>query len=132
MYVVDFVLAGLVDQVPEHEAGKVCVEPLVPGDKLIAEAKAGHQSSLLQPENGCKTAGEEDSLHGGEGDHPLGVGGVVGVDPPERPLRLLLDGGECLDSVEELVPLLPVLDVGVDQQAVHLTVDVLHHDLEII
>ena len=27
---VDFVFAGLVDQVPEHEAGEFCVKPLVP------------------------------------------------------------------------------------------------------
>ena len=71
-------------------------------------------------------------LHGREGHDPLGVGGVVGVDPPQRPLRLLLDGGECLDGVEELVPLVPVLDVGVDEEAVHLAVDVLHHDLEAV
>ena len=34
---VDPVLAGLVDQVPKHEAGEVCVELLVPREQLLVE-----------------------------------------------------------------------------------------------
>merc|ERR1711884_146542 len=74
---IDPLLAGFVHQVPEHEAGEVSVKSLVPRDQLIAEAQARHQTSLLQPENGGETAGEEYSLLGSEGHHPLGVSGVV-------------------------------------------------------
>ena len=72
---VDFVLAGLVDQVPEHEAG------------------------LASSGSGC----------------------VLGIDSLERPLRLLHDRGEGVYGVEELVSVLPALDVaGVDVEALKM------------
>ena len=45
---VDFVFAGLVDQVPEHEAGEVCVKPLVPRNQLVVKVEDGHQALLLK------------------------------------------------------------------------------------
>ena len=64
---------------------------------------------------------------------PLGSGCVVGVDSLERPLRLLHDWREGLYGVEELVPLVPILDVaGVDVEALHFTRDVLRHYLEAV
>ena len=60
------------------------------------------------------------------------MSGILGVDPLQSPVRLLLDSGEVLNGVEQPVPLLPVLDVGVDEQAVHLAVDVLNGDLEAV
>ena len=35
---------------------------LVTGDELVAEAEAGHQTALLQPEDGGKAPGEENAL----------------------------------------------------------------------
>ena len=61
-----------------------------------------------------------------------GMSGILGVDPLQSPVRLFLDSGEVLNGVEQPVPLLPVLDVGVDEQAVHLAVDVLNGDLEAV
>ena len=87
----------------EEQAGEVGVEPLVPRDELVAEREAGHESALLQPEDGGETAGEEDSLDGREGDDTLGKAGVVGVDPLEGPVSLLLDGGDGFDRVEQSV-----------------------------
>ena len=55
--------AGLVDQVTVHQAGKVSVETFIPGDQFVAEGETRHQTSLLQPENGSETAGEENPLH---------------------------------------------------------------------
>ena len=45
---VDSVLDGIVDQVPEHEAGKVSVKPLVPRNQLVVEVEDGHPASLFQ------------------------------------------------------------------------------------
>ena len=45
---VDFVLTGLADKVPEHEAGEVCVKPLVPRNQLVVKVEDGHQALLLQ------------------------------------------------------------------------------------
>ena len=50
------------------------------------------------------------------------MSGILGVDPLQSPVRLLLDSGEVLNGVEQPVPLVSVLDVGVDEQAVHLAV----------
>ena len=41
-------LTGLADKVPEHEAGKVCVKPLVPRNQLVVKVEDGHQALLLQ------------------------------------------------------------------------------------
>ena len=41
----------------------------VPGDELIAEGEAGHESPLLQPEDRGEGAGEEDSLIMGSSSH---------------------------------------------------------------
>lgn len=115
---------------PEHQTGKVCVQTLISGDQFITEGESWHQSPLLKPENGGKTSREENSFNRSKCNNSLCIGCVVGVDPTKSPLSFLLDGGECLYGIEEVVALLPVLDVGVDQEAVHLAVDVLHHDLE--
>ena len=82
----------------------------LPGDKLVAVGEARHEPPLLEPEDGGKAAGEEDALHGGEGDDALGVGSAAGADPLEGPVRLLLHGGHRLHGVEQLVSLcrLPV------------------------
>merc|ERR1719203_304541 len=91
-----------------------------------------HQASLLQPEDRREASAEEDSLDSCEGDEPFGVSGVVSVDPTESPLCFLLDGGDSLDSIEQFLLLASVLDVGVDEERVHLTVDVLDSDLEAV
>ena len=65
-----------VDYVFEHEAGKVCVQPLVAADELVGEGEAGHEAALLQPEDGGERPGEEDALHAGVGDHALSESGT--------------------------------------------------------
>ena len=101
--------------------------PRFPGDELDDEGQTWHESSLLQPEDGGQT-----SLNWGKNHNPLSMSGILGVDPLQSPVRLLLDSGEVLNGVEQPVPLLPVLDVGVDEQAVHLAVDVLTGDLQAV
>ena len=57
---------------------------------------------------------------------------TVFADPPQGPVGLLRDGRDGLDGAEEEVFFHNVVDVGVDQQRVGLTVDVFHHHLETV
>ena len=103
---VDSVLDGLVDQVPEHEAGEVCV---LPRYQLVVEVEDGHPASLFQD--------------------PVAL--LELIHWSTHSLYLLHDWRDGLYGIEELVPLLPVLD-GVNVEALHLTEDVLHHYLEAV
>ena len=123
-------LVGLVLEMREEEAGEVGVHALVTGDEFVGEGEAGHQSTLLQPEDGSKGAGEEDALHSGEGDEAACKGRVLVGDPSQRPVSLLTDAWDVVDGVEEVCPLLGFADVGVDEEGVGLGVDVFHHDLK--
>ena len=123
-------LGELVDELLVQKAGEVAVESLVTADELVGEAKAGHEAALLEPEDGAEGAGEEDTLNGGEGDATLSEGGIVTLAPLEGPSGLALDAGDGLDSIEQVLLLLAVLDVGVDEEGVGLGMDVLHGDLE--
>merc|ERR1719509_668076 len=125
-------LSWFVDQMFEEKTSKVSVKSFISGDQLIGEGESGHQTSLLQPENGSKTSTEEDPLHRRKGNKPLSIGGIACIYPPQSPLCLLLDGWNGLDGVEHLLLLLPVLDVGVNEEGVHLAVDVLDGNLESI
>jgi hypothetical protein len=123
---------GATLQVAEEQAGKVCVHALVARDKLIGEGEAGHETTFLEPEDWRKRAWEEDTLNGGERDQALAERALLVGDPSERPLRLLLDARDRLDSVEEEVALSRLLDERVDEERVSLGVDVLHHNLEAV
>ena len=97
-------------------------------NKLVGEGYAGHEASLLEPEDGGKGAGEKDAFDGGESDDSNGVG-RIGTDPLQCPISLLLDSRHRLDRVEESHLLFRVVDQILDQLGVHLRVDVFHHDL---
>ena len=72
--VLDDLLAGSFTEVAEKETGKVCVEAFVSGDEFVGEGQAGHETAFLEPEDGCKGAGEEYSLDGGERDETFSKG----------------------------------------------------------
>mmetsp|Transcript_33811 Transcript_33811/g.82954 ORF Transcript_33811/g.82954 Transcript_33811/m.82954 type:complete len:368 (-) Transcript_33811:96-1199(-) len=122
-------LLGLVLQVRVQQAREVAVQALVAADELVGEGEPGHQPALLQPVDAAERAGEEDPLDARERDQALGEGHRA-VDPLERPVGLLGDAGDVLHGLEQELLLLGVLDVRVDQQGVHLGVDVLDGDLE--
>jgi hypothetical protein len=128
----DALLTQLVHEVllVQH-ARKVGVEALVARDQLVGEGQAGHQTTFLHPKDRAEAAGEKDALHRGERDQALGEGGRR-LDPPHGPLRLALDAGDRLDGLEQALLLGGVADVGLDQHAVGLAVDVLHRDLEAV
>jgi hypothetical protein len=87
----DDLLAGTVVQVRVEEAGKVGVKTLVSGDELVGEGQAGHETTLLEPEDGSKGTAEEDALDGSKGNKSLSKGGVLVLDPFESPVGLLSD-----------------------------------------
>lgn len=66
---------GAVLEVGEEEAGEVGVHALVTGDELVGEGEAGHETALLEPEDGGESTGEEDTLDGCEGDEAESEGG---------------------------------------------------------
>mmetsp|Transcript_18068 Transcript_18068/g.37631 ORF Transcript_18068/g.37631 Transcript_18068/m.37631 type:complete len:274 (+) Transcript_18068:365-1186(+) len=125
-------LGELVNELLVKHAGKITVQTLIPGDELVGETKARHEAALLEPEDGTERSGEENSLNGGEGNAALGEGCVLGLTPVEGPVGLLHDAGDSLDGIEEVVLLARVLYVGVNEEGVCLTVDVLNGNLKTV
>ncbi len=116
-------------QMMEHETGEVSVESLVPRNELVAEGQARHEAALLQPENGGETSRKKDSFDRRVRNDAFCVGRAIGRDPVEGPVGLPAHGRHRVDGVEEMFPLDRVLDVRVDQQAVHFAVNVLDGNL---
>jgi len=81
----------LVLEVRVEQASKVGVHSLVTGDELVGEGKTWHQATLLEPEDGSKRTGEEDTLDGGKCDQTAGKRRVLVGYPAESPVGLLLD-----------------------------------------
>lgn len=106
------------------------VQRLVARNELVAEREAGQQAALLQPENGAERARKKDALHAGERNEPGLERAPLVVDPALRPLRLFFNACKLLHGVEQLVATGLVLDVAVNEHAVHLRVDVFHGDLK--
>lgn len=135
----------------EHDAGKVTVESFIPGDELIGEGKAWHQSTFLQPEDGSKRAGKEDALNSSKSDNSLTcktikliqdktdgkfklftVRCVSVADPFHGPVRLLGNARHGLNSVEKAGSFSRITNVSFNQETVHFRVDILHGNLESI
>ena len=67
-----------------------------------------------------------------EGDDTLSKAGEAGVAPPKCPLRFSSHARHRLHGVEQTGLLDRVLNVGIDEQAVDLTVDVFDGNLEAV
>jgi len=131
-HVLHGLLAWAMVQVGEEETCKIGVHSFVAGYELIGEGETGHETALLEPEDGSERSGEEDTLDGGESDETLGEGGVLVGNPFARPVCLFLDARDGLDSIEEICLLSLLLDICIDEKGVCFGVDVLHHDLETV
>ena len=112
-------------QMMEEEAGKVGVHTLIAADQLVGKSQTGHEATFLEPKDGSKGAGKEDTLYSSEGNETLGKDRVLVRYPAQGPLCLLLDAWDGLDSIKEVFALRRVFDVGVDEKRVGLRVDVL-------
>lgn len=119
-------------ELAEEQAGKLGVHTLVTADELVGEGKAGHKTTLLKPEDSTEGTGEEDTLNGGKTHEALGKGANARVHVTHGPLSLLADAGKGLKGVEEASLLTGILNVSVDEEGVHLGVDVLNSHLEAV
>merc|ERR1711957_835482 len=108
------------------------MQTFVSRDQFVGEGQAGHEASLLEPEDGRKRAREEDTLYGCESDNALAKGGLLVRDPGQSPLGFSGDGSHRLDGVEELDALGGLADVCIDEEGVDFGVDVFDHNLETI
>ena len=122
----------LVDQLGVQEAGKVAVQAFVTGDQLIGEAKTGHETTLLEPENGAKGPRKENAFDGRKGDATFGKRGVFGCTPLQGPVGLLLDARYRFDGGQETVLFGGITNVGVNQERVGFGVNVLNGNLETV
>ncbi len=122
----------LVDELVVEHAGKVAVESLVSADEFVGEGKTGHQTALLEPENGAERSGKEDSLHDAKGDASFGKAGLFGVAPLKSPLGLLLNTWDGVNGVQKTHLFARVLNVGINQQGVSLRVNVFNGNLETV
>lgn len=98
----------------------------------------GKKSIMLRTHNihstssSCSYTSSSPHLHRCERHEALRVRRQVRVAPPEGPPRLPPNARHRLHGVEEVRLFCGILDVRVDQQAVHLAVDVLDRDLEAV
>ena len=107
-------------EMTEQEAGKVGVHTLVTADQLVGEGETGHETTLLQPEDGSKRSREEDTFDGSEGDKTFAEGGTFVGDVTKSPVSLPLDARNGVDGTEEIVTTSGVLDVRIDEERVCL------------
>jgi hypothetical protein len=71
----------LVVEQAEEQAREVAVHALVAADEFVGESQAGHETALLEPEDGREGSAEEDAFDGRKGDETRReCGGCVG-DP---------------------------------------------------
>ena len=101
------------------------METFISRDELVGEGESGHETSLLEPEDGGERSREEDTLDSGESNESFGECRLVVRDPLQGPLSLLLDTWDGVDSLEEVCTTCGVLDVGVDEEGVGLGMDIL-------
>ncbi len=106
------------------------MQSLVAADQFIAETEARHQTPLFEPEDGTKRSREEYAFD--KRDHAFSKAGSSRVAPSERPLRFLLDAWYSLDHLEDVHLLDGVFKLRVNEEGVHLAVDVFDGNLKAI
>jgi len=67
------------------------VHALVAGDELVGEGETRHETTLLQPEDGGKGTGEEDTLDSSKGNKAESKCGGLIRDPTKSPVGLAAD-----------------------------------------
>jgi hypothetical protein len=98
----------LVVQVLVQETGKVSVHTLISADEFVAEGKAGHETSLFQPENRAEGSRKEDTFDRCKSNQTFSKA-AGSLDPLERPVCLLSNTGDVCNSFKEEIFLIGVL-----------------------
>lgn len=100
----------------EEQASEVGVHTLITADQLVREGQTRHETTLLEPEDRGKGAGEENTLNGSEGNKTLSKSRTLVGDPSQSPVSLLLDARNSINSIEEVLALSRVFNVGIDEK----------------
>ena len=116
----DLLLWQTIHNLAIQEAGKLHVETLVARNELVTGGQAREEATLLHPEDSAEGTTEEDALDRGKADEARGEVGILRVNPTESPLGLLLNAGDRLCGVEDLVLLLLVRHVVVNEKRIRL------------
>ncbi len=120
---VRLLLREFVEDFPIKETGEIGVNPFIARNEFIGEGEAGHDTTLLEPEDGTEGSTEEDTLDSCKGEETRGEIGVGGVNPLERPLGLLLHGGDGVNRVKDVCLLFRIVDIRIDEEAVRFAVN---------
>lgn len=118
--VVRLLLGELVLQLLIQKARELGMETLIAGNEQIALAESWHEAALLEPKDGAEGATEEDSLHNRKRQETCGETRLLALNPLKRPLGLLLNRWNRLDSLEERLLFCPVLHIRVNEKAIGL------------
>ncbi len=86
----------------KQQTSEIGMQPFIPRNQLVTKRQSRHQSSLLQPKDGSKRSGKEDSFDGGESDESFSEGGTFVRDPFECPVGFFGDAGDCRASEGEV------------------------------
>ena len=70
-------LRKLVHQLAIESAGEIRVKTLITRDEFIGKCQAGHNATLLEPEDGAEGAAEEDALNCRETQETRGEIGIL-------------------------------------------------------
>ena len=97
---------------------------LVTTNELIGERETWHNTTLLQPEDGGERFRKEYSFDCCESNQPLGKHRTLIRNPSESPVGLVLDAGNGVHGVKEVLTLRGVLDVSIDEERVSLGMDI--------
>ena len=112
---------------------EIGMKAFVARDPFVALSEAaGHESSLLEPEDGAKTPAEKQSLDDAKGKEPLGEQVGLVIDPAERPLGLFGDAGDGLNGAEQLLFAEGIADKCLNHETISLAVHILHGGLECV
>ena len=101
-----------------QQTSKVCVQPLVPCNKLVRGGETWQQPPLLEPEDRTECPTEEHTLYYGKGHQARGKIRLLALDPGTSPVRLALDARHRLDGPQNIQLLHAILDVGIDEERI--------------
>jgi len=121
-----------VDQFGLDEACKVTVEPFITANEFVAEAEAGHESALIEPEYHTERSQEENAFDSGKCNNLFGEACIGRITPFKSPFGLVLNTWYCYNGTKEVQFFHWVFDVRVNEEGVHFAVDVFYHNLEAV
>ena len=101
------------------EDSEFSMERFIAADEFVAKGETWHKSTFFEPVDTAECAGEEDAFDAGEGDE-AGCEIIFAIDVFLSPIGFFADTWEFTHGIKQFRFLLTILDVGFDEDAVHL------------